>query len=81
MSLLQVRDCPTKLYDDLADYAKRENRSISQQTIYILKTVLGTSDAQKARRNSALEAMERNPIHLPEGSKTPEELIREDRDR
>ncbi len=81
MSLLQVRDCPDDLYENLAGYARQENRSISQQTVYILKTVLGTSDAQKAKRNSALEAMAKNPIHLPESAKTPEELIREDRDR
>lgn len=81
MSLLQVRDCPADLYAELADCAKRENRSISQQTIYILKTALGSQDQNKARRRKALTELTKNTFALPDGVSTPEELIREDRDR
>ena len=81
MSLLQVRDCPADLYAELADCAKRENRSISQQTIYILKTVLGSQDRNKARRRRVLGELADNSFALPDGVSTPEELIREDRER
>lgn len=81
MSLLQVRDCPADLYAELADCAKRENRSISQQTIYILKTALGSQDQNKARRRKALTELTKNAFALPDGVSAPEELIREDRDR
>jgi hypothetical protein len=81
MALLQVRDCPNDLYKDLADFAKSENRSISQQTIYILKNALGDGDQKKLRRRKALEAFSENTIVLPDDAKAPEELIREDRNR
>ncbi len=56
--MLQVRDCPADLYADLADCAKRENRSISQQTIYILKTALGSQDQNKeSPEENAVEAL------------------------
>ncbi|MEE3480975.1 MAG: hypothetical protein VZQ80_03185 [Lachnospiraceae bacterium] len=81
MALLQVRDCPADLYENLTNRAKSENRSIAQQTIFILKNSLGSSDANKQRRKEALALLGAEPILLPEGSRTPEELIREDRDR
>lgn len=81
MALLQVRDCPTDLYENLTNRAKSENRSIAQQTIYILKNSLGSSDANKQRRKKTLELLAEKPMILPEGSPMPADLIREDRDR
>lgn len=37
MASLQVRDFPEELYDELKMRAKRENRSISQQTIIAVR--------------------------------------------
>ena len=40
MPLLQVRDFPQDLYELLSRRAEEENRSITQQTIYMLKMML-----------------------------------------
>lgn len=81
MALLQVRDCPADLYERLTNRAKSENRSIAQQTIFILKNSLGSSDANKQRRKKTIERMTAEPLILKEGSPAPEEFIREDRSR
>ena len=40
MPLLQVRDIPKELYETISKVAQIENRSISQQTIVLLKVAL-----------------------------------------
>ena len=40
MATLQVRSIDDKLYDMLGKVAKNENRSISQEVVYILKRYL-----------------------------------------
>ena len=37
MPLLQVRNCPSNLYESITQVAKKENRSIAQQTIVLLE--------------------------------------------
>lgn len=81
MALLQVRDFPAELYENLTEAAHLENRSIAQQTVYILKKELNSDDLRKRKRHKALKASAENPLILPEEARSPEELIREDRDR
>ena len=81
LAILQVRDCPDDLYADLADSARRENRSISQHTLYILKKELGSADLKKKRRCRALGRVLQMQFAAPPGCPAPEEWIREDRDR
>lgn len=40
MAILQVRDIDERLYSSLKDLAKRENRSITQEVIFILEKYL-----------------------------------------
>lgn len=37
MPALQVRDCPEDLYEELKRYALRDDRSLAQQTLHVLK--------------------------------------------
>ena len=50
MSLLQVREFPNKLYEMLAMVAETENRSITQQTIYMLKKQLVPAENENDAR-------------------------------
>lgn len=50
MPALQIKDCPTEVYEALRRCAARENRSISQQALTILEEYLGFREpAQDAR--------------------------------
>ena len=44
MPALQIKDCPTEVYEELRRCASRENRSISQQALTILEDYLGFRD-------------------------------------
>lgn len=83
MALLQVRDFPVQLYGMLAQKAEEENRSITQQTIYMLSKLL-TEDTEafqaKYKRQKAISLVENLDLHLPETSPAPEQLLRNDRE-
>ena len=86
MPLLQVRDFPQDLYELLALRAEEENRSITQQTIYMLKMILLKKEEneelmQKMERKALFDKISALNLHLPEGAPSAAELIREDRDR
>lgn len=88
MPLLQVRDCPEDVYNGLKLVAKREKRSITQQTIVILQEYLNEQDETREARKrkirrifeDAKEFAERNP-QLRDCPLDSVALIREDRDR
>lgn len=42
MPALQIKDCPTEVYEELRRCASRENRSISQQALTILEVTWGS---------------------------------------
>lgn len=44
MPALQVKECPTAVYERLRECANRENRSISQQALTIIEGYLGFRD-------------------------------------
>jgi len=83
MALLQVRDFPAALYTLLAEKAETENRSITQQTIYMLSKDL-TEDSEKAiaksNRKKALNTIIGLNISLPANAPSPSQLIRNDRE-
>jgi len=81
MPLLQVRDFPADIYEEISFEAKRENRTIAQQTIVLIKKGLGEDISKKEKRRLLLaEIMERD---VPESAKDFDfvKAIREDRDR
>jgi hypothetical protein len=81
MPLLQVRDFPEDVYEELTFEAHRQNRTIAQQTVVLIKKGLGEELSNRDRRRLALErTLSRN---VPENAKAIDhvQFIREDRDR
>ena len=81
MPLLQVRDCPEDVYKKIALVAKKENRSIAQQTVVLLERSLGQEISNKERRKTILQKIEARNISADIQRIDQVELIREDRDR
>jgi plasmid stability protein len=79
MPLLQVRDCPEDIYSKLAIVARKEHRTIAQQTVEILEKSLGQDQSNMARRAALLESI----TDVPEAARAidPVKWIREDRNR
>ena len=79
MPLLQVRDCPGDIYKKIVSLAKKQNRTISQQTIVLLQKGLEQSNIE--RRKQLLKKIQAREI--PENIKQIDAvaLIREERDR
>jgi len=81
MATLQIRDVPDEVYARLKETAEHERRSVNQQALYLLEQVLtGLTPGQVRRRMVFERARLRTPFEWPNGM-TPEEVIREDRDR
>lgn len=78
MATIHVRNVPDDLYAALRARAKRENRSLSAETIAILRRAL------HPRRDpeDVLEGLRdlRERLRWPDHAPAPEDLIREDRD-
>jgi uncharacterized protein YpuA (DUF1002 family) len=81
MPLLQVRDFPADIYEEITYEAKQQNRTIAQQTIVLIKKGLGEEISNQERRRRLMEKIKSRVI--PESVKAidPVKLIREDRDR
>jgi plasmid stability protein len=81
MAMIQVRDVPDHIYRRLAEQAKREHRSLAQQTLAVLSRGLGVEMDAKARRQKVLEAVARMDHSRTKKLRDPARLIREDRNR
>ncbi|MDR2370030.1 MAG: hypothetical protein LBD71_01000 [Treponema sp.] len=81
MPLLQVRDFPEDIYGEITFEAHRQNRTIAQQTIVLIKKGLGEEMPNKERRKLAIEStFSRN---IPRDAKIADyvKFVREDRER
>jgi hypothetical protein len=81
MPLLQVRDFPDDVYEEIIFEAHRQNRTIAQQTVILIKKGLGEEVSNKERRRLAVERTFSR--HIPQNVKTVDyiKFVREDRDR
>jgi hypothetical protein len=81
MPLLQVRDFPEDIYEEITFEAHRQNRTIAQQTIILIKKGLGEELSNKGRRRLALERTFSRDV--PQNVKIVDyvKLVRKDRDR
>ena len=81
MPLLQVRDFPADIYEEISFEARRENRTIAQQTIVLIKKGLGEEISNKERRLRILEEIK--SWDIPDEVKAIDHVkwIREDRER
>lgn len=84
MALLQVRNFPDEDYSFLAEIAKLQNRSITQQTVYMLhKSIMEERENLKINRKKAVNSALMVAENTPSYGKIPSavDLIREDRER
>ena len=81
MPLLQVRNFPKDLYELLAETARSENRSIAQETVYLIKTILNFREERKVRRKNTVDRILQKRVENSEKFPDPSVLIREDRTR
>ncbi len=81
MPLLQVRDFPDDIYDEISYEARRQNRTIAQQIIVLIKKGLSEEMSNRERRKRALEKTFTQ--NVPQEAKTVDynAFIREDRER
>ena len=80
MPTIQVRNIPNDMYVQIQYLAEKEQRSIAEQTIILLKESLNNSNSNKNKRRIILKKMEDLAIadmQLP----APITLLREDRER
>lgn len=81
MPTLQVRELPEDVYYRLQERARREHRSIAQETVVLLRKALDDAEVQRDRRSRALERISRQRPPQVEGFPASDEVVREDRDR
>jgi plasmid stability protein len=81
MAVLQVRDIPDDVYLEINNRAKREQRSITQEAIVLLKQALNQSQKNIDNRLQYLDKLSDLNITLPLNAISPLEIIREDRNR
>jgi len=81
MPLLQVRDFPADIYEEISFMAHRQNRTIAQQTVALIKKGLGEDVSNQERRKSAIEKASARTIPKSAKSLDYVAFIREDRDR
>jgi len=80
MASLQIRKLPDALHQKLAAVAKREHRSVPQQTIVILAKALDVSLEAKESRKQVLATIKGDAKRLKKFDVSdPVELIRQDR--
>jgi len=81
MPLLQVRDFPADIYEEIKLEAKQQHRTIAQQTIVLIKDGLGKEVSNKEKRRLLFERI--NSRDIPEEAKDFDfvKYIREDRNR
>jgi len=81
MPLLQVRDFPDDIYEEITYEARRQNRTIAQQTIVLIKKGLQQEISNRERRHLAIERTSARDIPFDAKSMDYVKLIRQDRDR
>ena len=81
MPLLQVRDFPDGIYEEISIEARRQNRTIAQQTIVLIKKGLGEEISNRERRRLALEKTKARNVFEKAKSVNYIDFVREDRDR
>lgn len=80
MALLQVRDFPQEIYQILSQVAREQNRTVPQQVIFMLSSMLNADEnSYTARRRKVLAGLDALDLHLRRSAASPSELVRQDR--
>ena len=59
MPLLQIRECPTEIYEAIAYDARRARRTIAQQALVYLEQALNAGTDTEGKRSSRITAFNR----------------------
>lgn len=81
MPAIQIRDVPDPIYRKLVEAAKRERRSLAQQTLEVIARGLNAESDAKSRRRNLIASIRQKNAGVGLGLRDPVALIREDRDR
>ena len=82
MATLRIHDLPESIHLRLAERARREHRTISQEATVLLARALDLSRGNVERRRSVLKGLRAQPLlAAPAHLRPPEELVREDREQ
>lgn len=81
MALLQVRNFPDHIYNELTLLAQKEHRSVAQQALVLIESALDEPEQQKKSRMKLLQNLIRSEPEIPGDFPNPADLIREDRER
>lgn len=82
MTELHVRNVPADLHELLKQRAASEGRSMSAQTVALLREALQSSADRRLGQRAAIDRLTeiRRRSRLPAGASPAERLVREDRD-
>lgn len=78
---LQVREVSAEVYGTLLDRAKKEHRSLAQQTLATLERGLGIEEDRTQRRLGIIEAIRETDVADADQLPDPVTVVREDRER
>jgi hypothetical protein len=81
MPLLQVRDFPEDVYEEITFEAHRQKRTIAQQTVILIQKGLGEEMSNKERRRLAVERTFSRDVPQKVKSVDYVQFVREDRNR
>ncbi len=81
MPLLQVRECPEDIYNKIVSGARKQKRTIAQQTVVLLEKGLEQEHSNLEQRKDLLRKIENRNISAAAKVIDAVTLIREDRDR
>lgn len=80
MPLLQVRECPQSLYDELVFEARRGRRTVAQQALVLIQKGIGAERTGQERRLSAFERIKARDLPPSVLKLDPAALIRDIRE-
>lgn len=82
MPTLQIRNLPEDLHRELAESARREGRSLTQEAVVVLRRGLEQlAEDPRERRRRLFKEWAARPIEIKGEMIPPEVIIREDRER
>jgi hypothetical protein len=81
MPVIQVRDVPEHIYRRLVETAKRERRSLAQQTLETIAQGLSVETDAKERRRKLIATVREKNARVGRTLSDPVARVREDRER
>ena len=82
MALLQVRNCPAELYEQIGQAARQDRRSITQQTVVLISEALKMRHGEQRKgREQAIADLAGDTDEQASMTLDAVELIRQDRAR